>query len=252
MTSADPELVRRGFARCPAVIPPALVDELRAAIECLPPEAIHPGPYGKIFHNLWRRVPLFAEEIRRGRLASLAMELTGEPTLRLFQDLMISKPPGTSIALKWHQDFSYWPLDSARGLVLWIALDDADTQNGCLRYIPGSHHLGERRPADFVVGASQVVREDLPPLNAEEREADAVDMPVRAGDALAHDPLVWHMSPPNLSERPRRAWSITFIRAETRWAPTHAPHPFCHELSPRAGELPEGPLFPSFTRTIVG
>lgn len=248
MASADPDLVRRGFVHCPAVIPLALVRELRAAIEGLPPEAAPPGPYGLILHNLWRRVPACAEELRKGGLAELAIELTGEPALRLFQDLMISKPPGTDVALKWHQDYSYWPLDGPHGLVLWIALDDADSENGCLRYIPGSHLLGERRAADFVVGAAPTVHEDLPPLDAEKRESEAVDMPVRAGDALAHDPLVWHMSPPNSSDRPRRAWSVTFIRPETRWDPDHAPHPFCHELSPRAGELPEGQLFPSFTR----
>ena len=102
------------------------LEELRPAVESLPPEAIHPGPYGLIFHNLWRRVPLFAEEIERGRLAALAMELLEAPSLRLFQDLLISKPPGTSEILKWHQDFSYWPLDAPRGITLWIALDDAD------------------------------------------------------------------------------------------------------------------------------
>src|SRR5690606_19353133 len=117
----------------------------------------------------------------------------------LFQDVVVWKPPETSVPLAWHQDYSYWPLSAPAGLTAWLALDDAEPENGCLHYLPGTHLEGERQPADFVVGAGQPRREDLPPLDWERREHQAIAARVRAGDLLVHAPLVWHMSPANHS-----------------------------------------------------
>jgi ectoine hydroxylase-related dioxygenase (phytanoyl-CoA dioxygenase family) len=165
----------------------------------------------------------------------------------LFQDIFIGKPPGTA-AVQWHQDYSYWPLDSWDGLTMWLALDHTDVDNGCLRYIPGTHQLGEKRPADFFVGTAQPVHNNLPPLLAEERAAQAVDAPVTAGSILVHHPLVWHMSPVNRSSRPRHAWSLTWLLPTVCWRPEHAPHPFGHQLQPVAGQPVRGRLFPRFAR----
>ena len=42
----------------------------------------------------------------------------------------------------WHQDVTYWGLEPARAITAWIAIDDADVENGCMSVIPGSHRLG--------------------------------------------------------------------------------------------------------------
>lgn len=239
-------LTRDGFAHIGSVLTAAALAELRAA--CDAALCATPGSYGLIIHNVWRRAHGFAHVLQTGGVGALACELLAVDQIVCFQDHLIAKPPGTAVALAWHQDYSYWPLDSPAGLTMWIALDDADRDNGCLRYIPGTHRLGERQPAAFVPGARQPARPALPPLCAREREADAVDLPVRAGDAVVHDPLVWHMSPANHSSRPRRAWSISWIVAGTRWAPSHAPHPFNQMLGPAAGAVVDGPLFPRLGR----
>ena len=129
---------------------------------------------------------------------------------------------------------------------MWIALDDADVDNGCLHYIPGTHHLGECRPADFIVGTRQPTRTGLPPLEWRARQHLAVAASVAAGELLAHHPLVWHMSPTNVSLRPRRALTLSWILPQVRWDPGHAPHPYNHQLDPAKGARVEGELFPRF------
>jgi ectoine hydroxylase-related dioxygenase (phytanoyl-CoA dioxygenase family) len=239
------------------VLAPDITRELCDRLDGFATQTAVPSQYGLLCHNPWRGVEL-ARDIITTSLATLALNLLEQDHVVMFQDIFIAKPPqaghleaeqpGAEQIVQWHQDYSYWPLDSARGLTLWIALDDADPENGCLRYIPGTHTLGEKQPADFYAGAAQPPRPELPPLAASERESEAVYAPVRAGEALAHDPLVWHMSPANRSLRPRRAWSLTWITPTVRWDPEHAPHPFAYQLKPRAGDPLLGEMFMRFAR----
>ena len=60
------------------------------------------------------------------------------------------KMPRDGKAVAWHQDASYWPLTPSKAVTVWLAIDDADAENACMRFIPGSHHLGHLtyRPSD--------------------------------------------------------------------------------------------------------
>ena len=42
-------------------------------------------------------------------------------------------------ATPWHQDGHYWPIKPLETVTVWIAIDDVNTENSCLRVIPGSH-----------------------------------------------------------------------------------------------------------------
>ncbi|MEZ4474252.1 MAG: phytanoyl-CoA dioxygenase family protein [bacterium] len=177
-------------------------------------------------------------------LARAAAEVLGEPAVVFFQDGLVWKPPGGATPIWWHQDHSYLPLAAPTALTLWVCFDDADEQAGCLAYVPGSHRLGDRQPADFAGDG----RADpgLPPMDVEGRPT--VLVPVRAGDAIAHDVRVWHMSGPNRSAHERRALSTTWVTPAARWDPARAPSPFTWRLRPAAGAPLTGPLFPRFDR----
>ncbi len=238
----------KGFAKFAAFLSIALTQKLRVDLDAYAIANVVPSHYGLIGHNPWQHLPSLREVMDRF-VAPFVLDLLACDEIVLFQDVLICKPPGTGQAVQWHQDYSYWPLDSAAGVTLWIALDRADPDNGCLRYIPGTHRLGERQPADFFVGTAQPVLPDLPPLEAAAHQSEVVDMPCRPGDLLAHHALTWHMSPANLSDRPRHAWSLSWISTETRWAPDHAPHPFNYYLQPVPGERVVGDHFPRFRRS---
>ncbi|MBL4849887.1 MAG: phytanoyl-CoA dioxygenase family protein [Planctomycetes bacterium] len=203
------------------------------------------GDNGLLFNNLWRRLPHFAELIQSPALVRAVSDLIGEPEITLFQDNLVWKFPGSG-QIDWHQDYSYQPLTATPGVSLWVSLDEADAESGCLHYIPGTHLLGERQPADFVVGSDQPPIPGLPPLDWQARAAQVVAAVARPGEVLAHHPLVWHMSPMNRTTRHRRALSINWVTPDARWNPSHSPHPFNHYLSPSEGSHLQGELFPRF------
>ncbi len=211
-------------------------------------DALGSSDYGVLVNDAWRRCPPLEAIIRSGRLGQAALSVWEGPALVLFQDNLIWKPPGTTQSISWHQDYSYWPLDKPLGVTLWVALDDADEACGGLEYIPGTHDLGERAPAPFIVGAD-AAESPLPPLDVHARLHDRVSFAVPAGHALAHHPLTWHTSGPNLSMRQRRGWSLTFVAPEVAWEPAHAAHPFVYDLIPMPGERVDAdPRFPVFHR----
>ena len=49
------------------------------------------------------------------------------------------KPATDGMEVPWHQDGDYWPIRPLNTCTVWLAIDDADSGNGCMRYIPGSH-----------------------------------------------------------------------------------------------------------------
>ena len=52
------------------------------------------------------------------------------------------KMPHDSQIVGWHQDAGYWPLSPSKTVTVWLAIDDATVENGAMRFIAGSHHLG--------------------------------------------------------------------------------------------------------------
>ena len=52
------------------------------------------------------------------------------------------KMPRDGKKVSWHQDASYWPLTPSKTVTVWLAIDDADVENACMRFVPASHHDG--------------------------------------------------------------------------------------------------------------
>lgn len=162
--------------------------------------------------GLWKQHPTFAAHIRRPRIAAIACRLLGAERVQLFHDHLISKPPHHSSTIPWHQDYPFWPIDQPRALSCWLALDDATAESGAMRFMPGAHRGGEQPAVDFLRANKD--------WGAREREARPV--PVPAGWCVFHNCLSWHMSPPNMTERPRRALIAILMDAASRWDPEHS------------------------------
>lgn len=178
------------------------------------------GPYAQIVHDCWRRTAVLAELVPK--VGAVACRALGIPELVLFHDHLLHKPPG-GVDMDWHQDYSYLPLDRADGLTLWIALDDITLDNGCLYYLFGTHKQGERRAAWGMRGEDDI-RAALPPIELAPDEPGVAAL-TGAGCALAHHANLYHRSPANRTERPRRSWILSLVSPEARWSPKHAPHP---------------------------
>lgn len=89
-----------------------------------------------VFLGLTAESPLFKEAARTPRLAQALKEIVGDSVVFL-SDKLVFKNASTDFGSPWHQDYSYW--HGSHKLSVWIALDEADPANGCLRIVPGSH-----------------------------------------------------------------------------------------------------------------
>lgn len=202
---------RDGFVVAKSVIDEELVAEAREHIDWL--LAKHPGTRPEQLHNtLMRDDPFWVRLVSDRRLLDLAQLFVG-PDIALFASHYIAKRPHDGQAVLWHQDGGFWPLEPMEVVTLWLSLDDVDQENGCLRVIPGTQHLGlqvihERKDVDNVLGAEM----DLGQVD----EGKAVDLLLEPGDVEIHHPNLIHGSHANTSPRWRRGLTIRYIPTSTR------------------------------------
>lgn len=137
-------------------------------------------------------------------LTATLTRLMGEPPV-LFQDMALLKPAGVGSEKPWHQDCAYFNIDPAARVVgVWIALDQATPANGCMHIVPGSHRagpLGHFKRRDWQICDTDI---DL---------GGIVAVPLPPGGALLFSGLLHHGTPPNRSDRPRRALQYHYKNA---------------------------------------
>jgi hypothetical protein len=136
----------------------------------------------------------------------IAKQLLGEDA-RFFLDLSIMKSARLGLCTPWHQDAAYRdPRFEYRELTIWVALQEVGNENGCLKFISGSHlsPVLEHRPANEC-SASQALQ-----CIGLFDESAAVACPLPAGGCTIHHPGTLHYAGPNLSETHRFAYIMVF------------------------------------------
>jgi non-haem Fe2+, alpha-ketoglutarate-dependent halogenase len=123
------------------------------------------------------------------------------------------KLPGDGKAVSWHQDASYWPLTPARTVTVWLAIDDADRENGCMRVIPGTHRLGQLEFRDSDASENNVLWQTV---TGAERYGEPVDFELKAGEISLHADMLMHGSEPNRSSRRRCGLTIRYASTDVR------------------------------------
>jgi 2-oxoglutarate-dependent dioxygenase len=184
--------------------------------------------------DLWRSDPVFAALVAQPAVVSRVEQLLGGP-VRVFRDHAFYKPPnkGDDSRLALHQDNRYWHLEPPAAATVWIALDDATVANGCVHYVPGSHRRGRIEHVRMHPDAVVVEVIDAEP---------SVPYPVPAGHALIHHAQVLHGSPPNRTDRPRRAYCIVYMRADVcQRGESVSGYPLAAELANRLASGPREP-----------
>ena len=165
-----------------------------------------------VFHALghWRITPGFHDVLWSPAFLMAAHQLLGGG-VRFWHDQIFSKPARHGGVVAWHQDYSYWTRTGPMNhLTCWIGLDDADRQNGCLQYIPGSHRWGLLDRPTLTGDMDGLVQF----LDADQRKAMAnpVAVELKAGHCTFHHPLMVHGSYANYTERPRRAFVLNVFK----------------------------------------
>jgi hypothetical protein len=123
------------------------------------------------------------------------------------------KMPGDGKAVAWHQDASYWPLTPSKAVTVWLAIDDADTENACMRFIAGSHHHGHLTFRPSGTHEHNVLNQTIE--NAEQYGAVVNDC-LQASEFSVHTDLLLHGSEANQSTRRRCGLTLRYAAAEVR------------------------------------
>jgi phytanoyl-CoA hydroxylase len=163
----------------------------------------------KIFSPFFKH-PSFQEFVLDDRFNNVIEEFLGDTPL-LLKDQVFMKPPYHGGPVPYHQDnfhFQCFPADQV--ITAWVALDDVNEENACLRYISGSHKEGiiPHYQKSAAEPHSFLPREEDIKLKNEELA------PVHKGGVVFHQIQTLHSSHRNYSDRWRRAYVTHWVTGE--------------------------------------
>jgi hypothetical protein len=155
--------------------------------------------YGRVF-----------DVLTNPRIVALVSDLLGDNVVA-WGSHFFCKMPRDGKTVSWHQDASYWPLTPAHAVTVWLAIDDADRGNACMKFIPGSHHYGHLTYKMSEDSESNVLDQTV-------ENAEGIGQPVydelRAGECSLHSDLLLHSSEANISDRRRCGLTLRYCSAE--------------------------------------
>jgi ectoine hydroxylase-related dioxygenase (phytanoyl-CoA dioxygenase family) len=161
------------------------------------PQILNPAKYA----------PELADTLFRANAEAIAAQLLG-PETRFTGDHAIRKPPHSGAETPWHQDEAYWAEDlEYNALSIWIPLQEATLENGCMQFVPGSHNQ-EILPHHSIGHDPRIIGLEVD--NVEALTARAVACPIPAGGATIHHSRTLHYTGPNRSAGARRAYILGF------------------------------------------
>ena len=105
---------------------------------------------------------------------------------------LFPKPAHNGLTTPWHQDGEYWPIRPLETCTVWLAIDDATTENGCLQYMPGSHLQQELRQHQTDNTSEYTLNQEI---TADAYDEDkAFNLEIKAGQIALHDVYIVHGS----------------------------------------------------------
>jgi non-haem Fe2+, alpha-ketoglutarate-dependent halogenase len=151
------------------------------------------------------------------RIVDHVKDLIGEDVIA-WGSHFFCKMPGDGKRVSWHQDSSYWPLTPSKAVTAWLAIDDSTVENACMRFIPGTHHLGHLTYALSENDEANVLNQTV--VGAETL-GQPVDVELKSGQISIHSDLLLHGSEANQSNRRRCGLTLRYcpadVRAELGW-----------------------------------
>jgi len=164
--------------------------------------------FGKVFDqllNLWQTSAEVKQLMFDERIGKMAAQLAGVDGIRIWHDQALIKRPWAN-PTAWHLDTPFWSFSDRRAISIWIALDNATLENGCLYFIPGSHKLTGFDK--ITIGRNMDGVFDVYP---QLRKANPVAAPMKAGSCSFHNGLTVHGANANMTSGFRRAMTCAYM-----------------------------------------
>lgn len=167
-------------------------------------------------YDLFQRHPEFQEIAKNKTILTEISKIVGEDIF-LYENSLVYKPKNKSNEVPWHQDFINRPHEPIK-YIAWIAFDDVTVENGAMKVIPGSHKNGFL-PWFAIPGETHHTRLVLDGINVD----DYIFAELEAGDVLIFNQLLLHSSDRIVSDKPRRAYRISYQGFEQIFTPRATP-----------------------------
>jgi hypothetical protein len=203
---------RDGYIRGIRIFSDAEIADIRAYFDALLARVLAAGgdsysiatahaKYGRVWDLLTNR-----------RIVACVKDLLGENVVA-WGSHFFCKMPHDGKAVAWHQDASYWPLTPSKAVTAWLAIDDADVENACMRFIAGSHHHGHLTYRPSSAAEHNVLNQTIDnPLQFGTEVCDEL----KAGEISLHSDLLLHGSEANDSDRRRCGLTLRYAAADVR------------------------------------
>ena len=208
---------KNGFVRPIRIFDGSEADDLRAYFDRLLEQAIAEGQDSYSISTAHLKYGRVYDLLTHPRIVACVKDLLG-PAVVGWGSHFFCKMPGDGKRGAWHQDASYWPLTPSKAGTCWLAIDDADTQNACMRFLAGSHHHGHLTWRKSSPEEHNTLDQSVE--NAEQY-GTPVDNVLRAGECSLHTDLLLHSSEANESDRRRCGLTLRYttpdVRAEMDW-----------------------------------
>ncbi len=204
----------RGYVTPLEIYAPAEIARIRAYFDDLLSRVLQSGGDSYSISSAHMKYGPVHDILTNPKIVDYVSDLLGENVIG-WGSHFFCKMPGDGKAVAWHQDASYWPLSPSKAVTVWLAIDDADEENACMKFIAGSHHHGHMtyRPSD-----SQDHNVLNQTIDNAEQYGETVWNPLPAGWASIHSDLLLHGSDVNRSQRRRCALTLRYCAADVHAA----------------------------------
>jgi len=217
---------RDGYLALPGFLTDEERREVEQALARFTPDRLKQMPEGHVFfedpndattlkqiQQLFDYDPVFNNMMFNSKFEQVAATLLGDKVVgRNMQ--YFNKPPQVGQPTPPHQDGHYFMLNPPLAVTMWLALDEVDESNGCVRYVPGSHKAPMRNHAKTeTLGFSQGITD----YGTDEDKRRETPMPAHPGDLLVHHAMTIHRADGNTDpRRTRRALGFIYYRHDAR------------------------------------
>jgi ectoine hydroxylase-related dioxygenase (phytanoyl-CoA dioxygenase family) len=201
----------------------------------------------------WMSHPAARDIFFNSPIVQIAAEAMRTKHVRLYEDLLMYRRPGSETPTPWHQDSPLWPMDGDQMCSVWFSLNRMTPEAGALRFVAGSHkgpaymqYVPKARKASSASGAESTVGEQMPQIEGHEDQFNILTFATDPSDVILFSPKAIHATYGATSGYPKRSFSIRYLGDDIRWRPKPFGtfHRWMQELPLKPGDAMEHERFP--------
>lgn len=156
--------------------------------------------------QVYDRDSLFKEWMEEPQIRPILQQILDDKVVLTLahHNSIMTKMPYFSHATGWHQDKRYWRYTDDNLVSVWLALDDEDSSNGVLEFIPGSHMMQ--------FGSEQFDEKEYFRENMDENArliAKKVSTTLKKGDIIIFHSLLLHRANKNNTDKTKISFVYT-------------------------------------------